>query len=464
MTRRALLPASALLIAALVPAGPAAAATKAPVVRSVSPKKVKVGKKLTIKGRHFVAGKHRTRVFFLRVKGAGVASAVAKHATSTRLVVVVPRSLNRVLNAGHARFKLRVLTKRFGAWTRPRKSPVVYAASGGGSTGPTSAAGDCDRDGKPNNVDTDDDNDLLPDTLEGPDIAHGQIGTDPCNADSDGDGVSDGFEWQSAVDLNRTVLFGATKPLPYPGKRPYPNPLFPDRSVDYDGDGLTLGQEQLLWKHFGGSRFPLDYSDGLATTVPTPLPAGIQFKQLDTTVFGPDFNDGWLNDGERDADHDGLSNWDEFNGRMTPEWWIEEYDGKNNVLEKPYPITFVGTDAWDRDSDGDGVPDGLDDQDHDGLSNLYEVARPWNWDAVLPNTGGYISVASDGQTHIHDGDNPWARVQPFNPCKPVFSKTCHRHPPFGYYDGEDWEGMYPADAVDQYDPPGIVPGPPVSGP
>jgi hypothetical protein len=388
-----------------------------------------------------------------------VAAAAARSGSRRRVVVTVPRALNIILKGKSARFKLRVLGKRFGKWTRTSRSPLVVP-SGDGSGPASNGAGDCDKDGTPNSVDTDDDNDGLPDKLEGPDIAHGQIGTDPCNPDTDGDGVGDGFEWQSALDLNRTVLFGATQPLPYPAKRPYPNALFPDARVDYDGDGLTMGQEQLLWRHFGGARFPLNYSDGLATTVPTPLPAGAQYKQMDTAVWGPDFNDGWLNDGERDADGDGLTNWDEFNGRMTPEWWKAQYDGKNDVKETPYPIEFAGTDAWNRDSDGDGVPDGLDDQDHDGLTNLYEVARPWNWKNTLPETGGYISVFPDGQTRWHDGDNPWARVQPFNPCKPVFSKTCHRHPPAGYYgDHEDWEGMYPADAVSQYGAPGLVPGP-----
>src|SRR4051812_9780113 len=109
MTRRALLPASALLIAALVPAGPAVAASKtgkAPVIKSFSPKKVKVGKKLTLRGRNFRPGKGKTRVFFLRVKGAGVATARAKSATKRKVVVVVPKSLNAVLNGKSARFKI----------------------------------------------------------------------------------------------------------------------------------------------------------------------------------------------------------------------------------------------------------------------------------------------------------------------------------------------------------------------
>ncbi len=40
----------------------------------------------------------------------------------------------------------------------------------------------------------------------------------PCKLDTDGDGVSDGFEYESALDLN-------SRALPYAGKKPYPNPL-----------------------------------------------------------------------------------------------------------------------------------------------------------------------------------------------------------------------------------------------
>jgi hypothetical protein len=41
-------------------------------------------------------------------------------------------------------------------------------------------------------------------------------------------------------------------PLPYPGKRPYPNPLDGnDAATDYDGDGLRGYLEHQLWQKFG---------------------------------------------------------------------------------------------------------------------------------------------------------------------------------------------------------------------
>ena len=428
-----------------------AQAAKAPVVKSVSPLNVSVGEKLTIKGRNFVPGKGKTKVFFVRVNGKGVATAAASSATRKKVVVVVPVTLNAALAGQKARFRLRVLAKKFGKWTPTDKSPVVASAAdvSGPGDGGSSPEADCDNDGTPNGTDSDDDNDFLSDSQET------QFGTVPCNADTDGDTVIDGYEYTSAVDLNRTVLSGATPPTPFPGKRPYPNPLFPDAGTDYDGDGLLMSDEQFLWVKYGNRQLPLNYSDGNQITVYTPAPAAPELEQLDSGAWGDHEFDGQLNDAERDADGDGLSNWDESHGRMTPEWWPATYDGTAYPIESAYPLVkYSGTDISDPDTDGDGINDGADDLDHDGLSNMYEVARPWNWATT------YVSLGPGALGHPGGGaPNPWARTDPFNPCKPVFSSTCHRHPPFGYYgDDEDWEGMPTADAL-AVRAPGVTPGP-----
>jgi hypothetical protein len=82
----------------------------------------------------------------------------------------------------------------------------------------------------------------------------------------------------------------------------------------------------------------------------------------------------------------------------------------------------------DRDMDGDGVLDGYDDADHDGLNNMFEVRRPADWynDAIAAGT------------------NRWAYTNPFNPCKPYDSERCHEHPPFGHYDSDDVPPIGPA--------------------
>jgi hypothetical protein len=435
--------------------------------------RLQTGATLTIRGRNFSRRRFRNTIIF-RAPSGRTAFAKPRAASRRRLVVVVPQAIARLFSTRGGtptptRFRLRVLTRGFGAWTKRFRSPVVVprgsgAGSGGtgtgtvggtGSTGGTGTGGtsttppDCDHDGIPNSSESDDDGDLLPDTLEA------QLGTDPCNRDSDGDGVEDGFEVQSAIDLNH---YPSTPPKPYPGKRPYPNALDPsDAGTDYDGDGLSLSQEQLMWLRYSADGVPragrpttltgLLYSDGLQVSV-QPAPAAPNPATEPLTNWALDTNnDGSLSDDERDADGDGLGNWDEASGRFTEAWWPKEHNGTIEPKESAYPgINFLDNadlthhDAFaDPDIDGDGVPDGADDQDHDGLSNQFEVRRPADWLTDAWNPG------------MTPGPNSWAYVNPFNPCKPFNSERCHRYIPFGYYDGD---GVPPVGPT----PPGGYPG------
>jgi hypothetical protein len=236
----------------------------------------------------------------------------------------------------------------------------------------------------------------------------------PRKADTDGDLVSDGFEYESAIDLNNRAL-------PHPGKRPYPNPLDgSDAATDFDGDSLTLLEEYLA-SRFSGSPAVLSYSDGTQYTGGKPAASGA--ADLD--------GDGFLSDEEKDVDGDGLANWDETHGRMRQGWWVAKYNGTNGPLETKYHgRTFAEPSFVDRDSDGDGVLDGADDQDGDGHANADEVTRPSDWQTT------YVSTT-------HPGTNRYARVQPFNPCKPINSDACHNSPPFDAYPpGEDWKSTH----------------------
>jgi hypothetical protein len=154
-------------------------------------------------------------------------------------------------------------------------------------------------------------------------------------------------------------------------------------------------------------------------------------------------DNGKLTDDERDADADGLGNWDEASGRMTENWWPAQHDGKIEPKESKYPeIDYLDNEDTaprfdglvDADMDGDGVLDGADDTDHDGLSNMFEVRRPNNW-----LDQAWVS-----------GSNRWAYTNPFNPCKPFNSERCHTHPPFNYYDSDEVPPIEP-------DPPGGYP-------
>ena len=113
-------------------------------------------------------------------------------------------------------------------------------------------------------------------------------------------------------------------------------------------------------------------------------------------------HNGTLTDDERDADGDGLSNWDESHGRMTADWWKIKYDGTNDVLETPHTVTFGPVSMLDPDSDGDGLVDGADDTDFDGLTNAFEVERPGGWQ------GTYVSV---GPLPLRHNYNPATNLQ-----------------------------------------------------
>jgi hypothetical protein len=259
---------------------------------------------------------------------------------------------------------------------------------------------DVDRDGIPNRDDTDDDGDGLPDTLEQ------QYGLDPLRADSDSDGVSDGYEYWSALDLNGAAV-------PFPGKAPYPNALDgTDANIDFDGDGLTLKMEYQAWNYSGRPQ-PLNYSDG------NPYTGGTATR-----------------DGNKDVDNDGLTNVQETTGTMRIAWWAQEYNGTIEPKETPYPDAarrFAEPSFIDPDTDGDGILDGNDDQDHDGYPNWFESSRPLDWKDKYTSATLFPFPATPGH------DNPLARVNPFNPCKPVYSDACHNPAPQGYYDpGEDW--------------------------
>jgi hypothetical protein len=349
----------------------------------------------------------------------------------------VPGAVARLLKVAASRqrptrLKLRVLAGRFSSYTPRRLSPVVTGVGDGDGRAPGGGNGSGGRGGAVGAgaicaTDWDHDNDLLSNDDEA------RFKTDPCLPDTDRDGVEDGFEQMSALRLNR---WNDADTIPYPGKRPFPNALDPsDAAHDYDGDGLSLSDEFRLWR-YGGRKPTLDYSDGDQRTVNQDAPLS---PPLAAWAIDMD-SDGKLSDDERDADGDGLTNWDEAHGRMTPEWWVAKYNGTNGPKETKYPVVeYPATVMDDPDSDGDGVPDGADDQDRDGLSNAFEVRRPGDWQAT------YVSTAHDGAP----APNPWARVHPFNPCKPLWSARCHLHPPFGAYpQEEDWAsplGFYPAD-------------------
>ena len=196
-----------------LPAGTAAAkkALKYPVITKVTPMKVGVGDLLTIKGRGFVSGKNKNTVVFKR-SGQRAVFVKAETATPTIITLHVPLKLQAYMQVVNGQptpsvFKIRIIARRFGQrFTSSKLSPTVGPAGSGiqaPGTTPPSAYEQCLAAAQAN-PSGDQDGDSLTNALEQ------KIGTDPCRADTDGDGLTDGWEYQSALDLN-------SRALPYPG-------------------------------------------------------------------------------------------------------------------------------------------------------------------------------------------------------------------------------------------------------
>jgi hypothetical protein len=488
------LSATALLVSAS--AAPAAKKKAAkPSITRVTPMRISVGARLTIFGKNFKAkGKDNTVIF--RAPNGRSAFAKPRSASRRKLVVVVPSAVSRLLGGSPSdpaptRLKLRVLAGKFSAFTTRRLSPVVTGfgsgdGPGGGSPGGGGSTGGGGTATPICTSSADHDGDLLANALEL------EIKTDPCKVDTDLDGVQDGYEYKSAVDLNNDEYQEPNQSLPYPGKRPYPNPLDPsDAGTDYDGDTLHLSDEQSLWlfSTSAASRsLALTYSDGLQHSVYRHLPghgdrrfaaleAAGYAKQAEFTnwaesagyrwdlfipdpgathqgtyiqrdLFDADLNgaetpgealhydldgSGYLSDEERDEDADGLLNFDENSGRMRADWWTSCY-----AFEAPYYVTYAGTDLVDPDTDGDGVRDGADDQDHDDVPNVMELSRIAASVHDDREMGETCRLAEAIENMFEDVDPPhywhpgdYGRVNPFNPCLPMtHTRTCNRFPRF----------------------------------
>lgn len=445
MLRRSLTALTLLALALLLaPSGASAkpgnrAQAVKPEITRVTPMRLGVGQTLVVRGRNFKPRPKRNTVIFRAPDGRS-AFVKPRRASRGKLVLKLPASVARLLTVRDSaqqptRLKLRVLAGKFSRFTPRRLSPVVTGVRVGG-------------DGKQLPVcksSADHDRDLIPNSEE---LIYK---TDPCLADTDGDGMTDGWELYAARDLN-------LKAVPYPGKRPFPNPLDPsDATVDFDGDGLPAFEEFRLWDYTGrsflaanvggiGAGSPLGYSDGTVFSRPAETPAtphwrGPSFGIPAPTESFPEIYDydgdpAWSDD-ERDADADGLSNWVEsVRGPGRPSWWqrfwAQEKFASLNIGAWPKAIPgcdqapghygarpFADLDPADPDVDGDTLLDGEDDQDNDDYSNLTELTE-----VALGAT--QTVCGAPGVPAVPRGGEPWI-VNAFNPCAPdPDSRTCPR--------------------------------------
>jgi hypothetical protein len=384
------------------------AAAAKPTITRVSPMRVKVGRTITVRGRHFSRRRTRDKVVFKAKNGRSAIGKVTR-ASGSKLVLKVPSAAEQILTKKSSsgvptRIYLRVVTNHYGKISSLRHSPVVVSSLRSGKTAACGKGSDWDGDLLPNSVEL-------------------KYALNPCKLDTDGDGISDGWEYWSAKDLN-------VKAVPYPGKKPFPNPLDKsDAKYDFDGDSLTGAVEYKLWKVSGSSFNPalanngqrdsaLGYSDGTQTSRPSETPAVPAFKTAGLAARYPAQDvmrdDGVWSDDERDADADGLNNYIEAVGPGKASWWTD-YFAKIEPTA-PWPTIYYGAftqrpfaDAQpdDPDVDGDTLLDGEDDQDNDDVINMDEM-----YNVTAPAANGN-------------------RKNAFNPCAPdTSSRTCPPYAPF----------------------------------
>ncbi len=269
----------------------------------------------------------------------------------------------------------------------------------------TEGTTDLDLDNVPNYLDTDDDGDEIPTANE---ITWG---ADPYNSDSDGDGVSDGVEWNDHdYDGSPDDPTGAPQDFDLDGIRDFLDldddddgiPTLEEGDTDIDGVNPPQCSIPLTGQTFdctpvgdGVPNYHDDDSDG-------DFLLDFQEYGLDLDDDGtPDYIDCINCDGcDGDLDDDGISNCDENDLGTNPNVADTDGDGIDDGDE-------VGSVSNPTDSDLDSVIDALDiDDDGDGVDTIDEDVGqdgdPRNDDTDGDGTPDYLDTDDDG-----DGVDTW---------------------------------------------------------
>lgn len=205
----------------------------------------------------------------------------------------------------------------------------------------------------------DSDGDGIPDVVEtaGWEVSSGKTyRTDPNNADTDSDGLSDGEEAGE-------VISGEGFDAVYAG-------IADPTEADSDGDGLDDREEVLGWTTTRGEQFftdpmkPDTDGDGLDDGVE----AGIVFGTPSRQATYPGYSDPT----KKDTDGDGLADIAEADNGTDP--YSSDTDGDG--LSDQYEVEVIGTDPLSMDTDDDGLDDRYEDEHREdgGLDPLFAEA------------------------------------------------------------------------------------------
>ncbi|MFK7814197.1 MAG: beta strand repeat-containing protein, partial [Maribacter sp.] len=224
---------------------------------------------------------------------------------------------------------------------------------------------DIDGDGVADNIDLDNDNDGIPDLIEG-------------TIDSDSDGIPDFLDLDSDNDGVTDVKEAGGTDVDGDGRI--------DNFVDSDDDGLNDAQDNV-----NGGQSLTEITNG------TPL--------VDPNTDG----DALADRIDRDSDNDGIPDVIEAGGTDTngngiiDNFTDTDNDGLDDSVD-PVGPAVVGTPLPDTNSDSDSIVDRLDvDSDNDGLTDTYEAGgTDANNDGRID---GYVDADNDGFTDTVDTDD-----------------------------------------------------------
>jgi len=305
---------------------------------------------------------------------------------------------------------------------------IVLGIDGIGKTESNALSKDSDVDGMPdglevygwpkatNPADPDTDHDTLNDKDEDRDhdsvinfsVHQGSDGcpdammrdTDPLNPDSDADGLMDGVEVTGSMIVGQDFinLIAQLDAFTTGGIDLVSDPT----SADSDNDDLKDNEEYNGVIMYNDSNPCMVDSDGdsvsdkedfcpLNATYSDeancgPLTGGadsdrdglsdIQERKIGTDPNNPDTDGDGLKDGDEDTNHNGI--YEPNRGEMNPLATDTDNDGLNDGMEVRY-----GSNPTNSDSDGDCIPDGVEDMNQDGI---YQAGTETN--VLSPDTDG----------------------------------------------------------------------------
>jgi len=259
--------------------------------------------------------------------------------------------------------------------------------------------------------------------------------TDPTKEDTDGDGLEDKAEVDSAYELDPTLMdtdgdfLGDGEEVNVHGTDPTNHDSDADGLSDYieivkgfsptigdsDGGGVWDGEEVLVDK-----TNPLDEADDLMDSDNDGLTNWCE-NQLGTNPFAADTDGDWIADGLEDANGDCV--WDEGGGETDPIGSDTDGDG----LHDGWELMVYDTDPFAEDSDGDGLTDG---DEHALKMGQYECLSPAEVDSDMDGLDDASEVGGDSLS---------------DPCVPDSDGD-------GVYDvSEDFDGTDPSDPADALD-------------